>query len=836
MSQSSKKSTSAGASPVEQHADPLNMDAGEEEPDVEELERLDGEAEAQVVSLSSADVERLRGLSLAQIKEMDSYIESAVEAFFANRIADCEAALRARMNDDPLAVCGAGLIAFVRCALSMEQAQADVALELLTRSSALATQVMPSEKNIISRGLAKVFQRKKDPKDHWLNAAEFRAKTTHAESQALRCFTLVLQQSVPSVLKAGLALNRGNGCYKALYAELSQRQAEQHGGGESSGKKHHRRHAEPDAEADGGGNGGSELSPGSADSERGHGVSSAESAALENLGVDRNSVHCVEFGLGAINVALSILPSNVRTLLRFIGVDGDREEGLKLVWRCFKSDSLLSPFASALLLTLYGMLPSSSAFLVNSYLPCAEEVRREALKKESMRESILHLWLDGHIERLTRNVELSITKLNRCLEVASNPQLLAAMPQLRDFAVYDQWFNYAIVHQWKRASRCLEILSKTSKWANAVYQYIQACCLEMLEIESADGVENPDGDLDFPLEDLHRILGASEDGERQLTFCDLSTREATAATITRLYWEAAQRKPVTLGGKPNHNDQFVLKRMEEILVQHGIAPSSVLGKKKLGEPLEPVPDGLELRNIVPLPAYEKLLIVGISHQCPADRKDWMVARIDAHLLVEPAQRGTALAVYVNAMQGRNSYGEVSHSPTASPHRRTAASSALWNRASPSTPPLPPPAAAATQQQQQQEEKQSATFQPSAPLPANYGFLCLCVCKAMLLANSESKADRQAALEVIEAIGNTPQYKDRQWSLSYAQPFALYERAYIAYQDEGPEDAEVIMNQLQKQYGTAHYFMHAKIDLKAHLAAYQLHEERKPRVARRKPKK
>ncbi|CAG9582024.1 conserved hypothetical protein [Leishmania major strain Friedlin] len=800
MSQSAETS----APLAERHADPMDMEAVEEELDIVKLEQLDDEANLKVLSHSRAEVERLRNLTPEMIRDMDSHIEYAVDAFFANRIADSEAALRSRMSEDPLAVCGAGLIAFVRCGLSMEQAQADIALELLTRSSALATQVISSEKSMISRGFSKVFQRNKETKGNWLSAAEFRAKTMHAESQALRCFVFVFQQSVSALVKAGLALNRANTSYKSLYMELEHRYKAKYGSKETVKTSQHKPAAGEEGDSD-------VNSPVRSPSWlAARDASLEQSTALETLGLDRNSVHCVEFGLGAMKLALSILPDNVRAVLRFIGVEGNRQEGLKLVRQCFKSDTLLSPFAGALLLALYGMLPATSAFLVDSYLPIAHEVRTEALKKEKIRESILHLWLDGRIERLTRSVDLSISKLNNCLAITSNPQLLAAMPQLRDFVLYDQWFNYAIVHQWKRASRCLEILSNTSKWANAVYQYAQACCLEMLEIEWAEGIENPDGVLDFPLEDLNRILGSSE-AKVELIFSDVSTREAIAETITQLYWAAAQRKPVTLGGKPNHNDQFVLKRMEEILVSCGITPSTVVAKKKLGEPLEPVPEGLIIRNIVPLPAYEKCLIAGIAHQYPAERKDKMVTLIDAYLLREPVHRNTPLSDYVASLQKGSNRETASRSLASSSNTTSVGSHVSREVGSPAASP--------------------SSHEPRASLPENYRLLSLCVCKSMLLANSESKKDRQAALEVIKAIQDTPQYKDRQWSLSYAQAFALYEKAYIAYRDKSLEAAESIMNQLHKQYDSAHYYMHAKMDLKAHLASYHLREERQARAAK-----
>ncbi|AIN97652.1 hypothetical protein LPMP_201580 [Leishmania panamensis] len=799
MSQSLKKSSPGSCSPAECYASPMNM----EEPDMAKLEQAEEESIAKMSSLSNADVQRLRSLTLENIREMDSYLQDAVDAFFANRITDCEATLRKRMNEDPLAVCGAGLIAFVRCCLSMEQTQADIALKLLTKSSALATQVLPSEMSMISSGFSKVFQRKKDPKSNWLSPAEFRAKMTEAESQALRCFALVLQQSVSSLLKAGLALNRASSSYKSLYAELEQRYKDKYRNNEAAMAPHDKHAASKEGDD-------KVKSPvGSLGGLTEKDVSLEEPAALETLGLDRNSVHSVEFGIGAISLALSILPANVRALLRFIGADSNRQEGLKFVRRCFKSDTLLSPFASALLLALYGMLPASSAFLVDSYLPVVQEVRMEAMQKENVRESILHLWLDGRIERLTRCVEVSIVKLNHCLDVASHPQLLTAMPQLRDFVLYDQWFNYAIMNQWKRASRCLELLSKTSKWANAVYQYVQACCLEMLEIEWAEGIQNPGGEEDFLLEDLHRIVGTSKMKELKLTFCNVSTREAIAETITRLYWEAAQRKPVTLGGKPNHNDQFVLKRMEEILGHHGITASTILGKKKPGEPLEPVPKGFVLRNIIPLPVYEMCLIAGIAHQYPAVRKDKIVTLINAYLLREPVQRPTPLADYVDSLRERCK-SEAASASLATP----------TNTASKASPvPSGPTSSAAS----------PTSGKSSTSLPANYRVLCLCVYKSMLLANSESKEDRKAALEVIKAIQDTPQYKDRQWSLSYAQAFTLYDKAYIVYRDESHEEAESIMNELHKQYDSAHYFMHAKMDLRAHLASYHLQEERQARA-------
>ncbi|KPI90438.1 hypothetical protein ABL78_0368 [Leptomonas seymouri] len=772
MSCDSKKTCTSEDASLSQFVDPVDILFSEED-DGEDVEPRQGEeVEAKMPSLSAEEVDRLRRLTVESIKEMDSPIECAVLSFFENRIQDCEAALRARMSLDPLSTTGAGLIAFLRCVLSMEQGQADIALGLLTRSSAQATRVMTNDKGVMSRSFARMMQFRKTTKDCWLSASEFRAKTIHAESEALRCFVLVLQQSVPSVLKAGIALNKASSNYKALYAELEQLYQEKYGSKAVSLD--------------------SAMSPvTSPNTFKERDASLEMSAAMETLGVDRNSVHCVEFGLGAINLVVSLLPTQVRSMLRFIGVEGNRQYGLRLVRQCFMSNSLLSPFSSALLLALYSFLPSASAFLRESYLPVAFEVRQEVFKKEGTRESLLHLWLDGRIDCLTRSVEMSAEKLKRCLEVASNPQLLSTMPQLRDFVVYDQWTNYAVMHQWKRASRCLEIMSRTSKWANAFYQYTQASCLEMLEHEYAEGISNPEGEADFEVEELRRIVGMDKMRKQHITFCDIASREAVNRTISTLYWEAAQRKPVTLGGKPNRFDQFVIKRMEEIFMLHGVDGSQYAAKKTLADALEPMPAKLRLRNTAPLPAYEMLLLLGVAHKIPSKRKDQMSARIDNYLFNEPAVADTELAAYVERIKN-----SLSMRQSGSRSSKTAAP----------------------------EPKRDAV-KPSTPLPTNYRVLCLCVYKALLLANSEAKADRKIATEVIAAIRKTPAYKDRSWTLSYAQAFVLYERAYIAYLDEGRDAAESILNSLHKQYDRAHYYMHATIDFKAHLASYELLEQR-----------
>jgi hypothetical protein len=765
----------------QRYVDPMEVESSEQNGS-ESVELQDDDEEeisTKVSCLSKVEVDRLRHLSLDDIKEMDQHIVYAVNSFFENRIQDCETALRSRMPQDPLAVTGAGLIAFVRCALSMEQAQADTALQLLTKSSALAMQVITNNRGTVSQSFSRMFQMRKSAKDCWLSPSEFRAKTIHAESQALRCFVLVLQQSVSSIVKAGIALNKASSNYKALYLELEQRYKNAYGSKAVS----------PDP---------SECSSVSSPNTFKERDASLEmSAALETLGVDHNSLHCVEFGLGAINLVVSLLPSNARSMLRFIGVGGNRQYGLRLVRQCFMSNSLLSPFSSALLLALYGFLPSVSAFLLESYLPVAHEARQEVLKKENMKESLLHLWLDGRIERVARNVEGSTAKLIHCLEVASNPQLLSTMPQLRDFVVYDQWFNYAILHQWKRASRCLEVLSKTSKWANAYYQYMQASCLEMLEQEWAEGIHNPEGEIDFEQKDMLHIVGADKVKELGITFCDIASRESLSRTISELYWEAAQRKPVTLGGKPNHHDQFVVKRMEEILLSNGVDADKYIAKKRLEDALEAMPAGLRLRNTVPLPVYEMIVLIGISHQIPANRKEQMIAKVNQYLLSEPVEKCTALAAYVNQMK---------KAPSSLTHTSKG-------------------------------NADEATTQEAGcgVLPPNYRVLCLCVCKALLLANSESKADREAASKVIEAVRETPQLKDRQWTLSYAQAFVLYEKAYIAYQDDSRDAAESILNALHKQYDSAHYFMHAKIDFKAHLASYELLEQKQFEKAKKKGK-
>lgn len=747
--------------PAEQHVDPAPCVATNDDQDALAASREEEEREiVEAVNQRTIDhdqIKVLRQLTVQQIDEMDVPLRQGVDFFFQNQVVDCERMLNMRIDKDPLAMCGGGLVAFLRYALSLEQEQSNLANERLSMCSAFAQQLLPSKGNIVTKGFSKLFNRRSNPSSNWLSAADFRSKTIYAECHAVRGIGLFVQNTIPSIVKGGLALHRSYNAYEELSAELEKR---------LEVKRAELRKEDPNAASD----------------------SDLDVVAIEQLGLDRDSVHSVEFGLGAINIAIASLPANVRSILRHFGFSGDRAQGFKQLERCFRSNTLLSPFASALLLCIECVMSGSCALLVQESVAYVEKFGAEVLQRPNTKHSLLHLFLLNRSARLSRNIEASIKELDHCLDIGDGDQLREALPQLRDFVVYDQMFNYFITRQWRKAMHFCCYLRHHSKFSPMFYLYVQGACKEILEMEKELGVASAESDAE--------PLFCNADGSCAYRTGDPRAPDSVSdpheLSASELYWLAAQQSYRMLGGKPNNMEQFVMKRLHEMLNHANLPHPNPTSKYPLKEPV-PLPEGAHFVNTVPLAIYEVITMFSSSLVISKRYRGTMLHFIDHQLQNETAVEGSPLMDCVDAAKIAVSM----------PHSVPTAVKALENNSY---------HAAVT------PRRSGSSKLSGGALPPNYRVLGLCTTKAILLSNSEFEDERALALPIIEAVLATPKYKDRAWTLSYAQPFLLYAKVCILYQDGDRGRAAVLLKELHSEYDSAHYFLHARLDIRAHLAS------------------
>ncbi|RNE98928.1 tetratricopeptidedomain 39C [Trypanosoma rangeli] len=500
-------------------------------------------------SLSKGGLKALREATIEQIVKGDKDVEYGISLFFNNRVQDSEKLFGRYAAFDPLHALGASVISTIKAMLSLAKNDMEIAVEKLSYTITFAEELISSEKAFFDK-LANTLRRSGSRKR--LLPGEFRAKAILADALVLRGFILLLQHnSISGIVKGGMALNKSYSLFKSLTNELDERKDEK------------------------------------------------KASSYDDIGLDRNSVHNALTGFGCINVVISMLPPRVLRILNFLGFTHDRELGMGLISECWRSQTLISPLAGLFIMAVNSFISGFCSLTTPLLLPVANETAKEAIQRQLTADSLIHLWLMGRISRLHFNMDESIALLSKCLEVADRGQIATSMPQLRDFAVYDQTWNYAASLRWEDCIKNYASLEANSAWSKIFYAYAQGCAYEM----------------------LLRNTGEVTESEA------LYYREnATAA-----YWRAAHHKVTVMGGRTVTIESFVAHRLNDIFRQAGIPYPNPGNKAKLTLSVSSPSNNVVLRNVVPLPMLELLVLFDIMHQLPLSYLEVFVRMIDDEL-------------------------------------------------------------------------------------------------------------------------------------------------------------------------------------------------------------
>ncbi|CBH10573.1 hypothetical protein, conserved [Trypanosoma brucei gambiense DAL972] len=495
--------------------------------------------------LDKEHVEKLRQATLQEIEEKDKLVEKGMRLFFMNKVKDAEDIMNNNAPLDPLHALGACCLAALKSLLSMGVNDTKYALEKADFSIAFSTEVATIPKGFFG-SVTNLF---------WGTAGRefqpgmFRAKTIRAQSFAVRGILLISQQGdMMALLRGGMALKNSYKLLQSLKREL-----------EDLKKK-------------------------------------KDANSYEGLGADRNSVYGLLLMVGVTHVVISLLPSRVLSILGFLGLKYDRKHGMKFISMTWESRTLFAPFAALFLMVITSFVPGFCPLHVPGWLPAAKAIAEHTVDQPPMGESLLHLWILGRIKRLEQDVEGSMSALSKCLKAAEEGQVAKWMPQLRDFAIYDQGWNFIITMQWREAIELYKRLEDHSAWSKLFYGYAQACCFDMLALE-AEQAGNKEGVAKYQ-------------------------QEASEAL-----WRTAHYRINIMGGRAVSVEEFVSVRLGETFKHCGIEHPNK-GNKRIVEPTPFPLEGLKLRNPVRVGVIELLALFDITHQMPQSNTEKFLDIID----------------------------------------------------------------------------------------------------------------------------------------------------------------------------------------------------------------
>ncbi|KAL0078047.1 hypothetical protein J3Q64DRAFT_1646431 [Phycomyces blakesleeanus] len=202
-----------------------------------------------------------------------------------------------------------------------------------------------------------------------------------------------------------------------------------------------------------------------------------------NNHIDHNTVSGIQFGIGAVHLLMSSMPSKILKIFSTFGWKGDKQLGFALLKLCLEGRGLRSPLASLALLTYYSVLTSFAPQLyAKELMSPAIECLLDAQKNHP--NSCFFLFFAAHTSRVARNIPLSTQSFDFAAESSRGEWAEHAMKQLSD---YEIGVNLMLQLDWESAAECFENLAQEKYWSPSFAKYVVGACRDMLG-ERTDGI------------------------------------------------------------------------------------------------------------------------------------------------------------------------------------------------------------------------------------------------------------------------------------------------------------------------------------------------------------
>lgn len=182
----------------------------------------------------------------------------------------------------------------------------------------------------------------------------------------------------------------------------------------------------------------------------------------------------VNMGIGSFNLMLSLLPARVLRLMEFLGFSGDREMGLSELREGASSNGLRS-ILSTLTLMMFHLYISVILGTGEGNLAEAEALLEPYIQK--FPNGALMLFYIARIALLKGNFTLAQEKFLACIVAQQEWR------QIHHLCYWELMWAYSFEQDWREAYRYADLLSKESKWSQAVYTFQKAAILSMLPEE-----------------------------------------------------------------------------------------------------------------------------------------------------------------------------------------------------------------------------------------------------------------------------------------------------------------------------------------------------------------
>ncbi|KAM5317905.1 tetratricopeptide repeat protein 39B-like isoform 1-T2 [Glossophaga mutica] len=215
----------------------------------------------------------------------------------------------------------------------------------------------------------------------------------------------------------------------------------------------------------------------------------------------RHLVGGVKFGLGAFNLALSLVPPKTLKLLDIVGYYGNKEVGLSLLHES-ASESHINNILSILTLLFYYNYICVAFGVEKDHTSPIEDLFLIYLQK--FPKCVILKFFHARFHMLEGKIENAQLILEECIFIQNE------WKQLNHLCYWELMWCHIFLQDWKQAYHYADQLFQNSRWSKAMYSYSKAMLLALLPSEFTKSVSEDMNSHFIKVDSLRiRFLGTS---------------------------------------------------------------------------------------------------------------------------------------------------------------------------------------------------------------------------------------------------------------------------------------------------------------------------------------
>lgn len=275
-----------------------------------------------------------------------------VQLFFNNRIQEAEQFFGGEIERYPIFSLAYSSMGFLRALMTWERVDIDMANSRLKQTRHLVNHLLPPDASIFS-SITRFVTGAQAPV---LSNKDLELSLIKAECYLLEACLLLSEESMLSYVKAGLKIRSAWKLYEKCWNQ----------------------------------------------------VNTDPKIMLE---LDESVKGGIQFGIGAFNVIISVLPSILLRIVSALGFPSNRALGLKLLSECAASNGVRSPLSALTLLFFHIIIPSFFTIREQYHVQHAQQVFNQSFAQ--FPSSSLFLWMEGRFFRMKRSLDQAVTSFHK---------------------------------------------------------------------------------------------------------------------------------------------------------------------------------------------------------------------------------------------------------------------------------------------------------------------------------------------------------------------------------------------------------------------------------------